>query len=143
MIPDFENPLQKWFKEFTKKRAEIVKKNHLENPQQIADSFTFKNMKVLKPDFCPLYKTNERCHEMSEEELICFFCGCPYYDCDIWDEERKEFGGCKINSPYGLRNEYGYWDCSNCILPHTKKFLLQYLKKHLRYMEIRDSKSIG
>jgi len=88
-------------------------------------------MKVREPDFCPLYKTGERCHEMAEEQLNCYFCGCPFFDYDLWDEEHKEFGSCKINSPYGIRNEYGYWDCSKCLIPHKSQFVENFLKKRI------------
>ena len=124
------NPLKDWFDNFVAKRKAIVKLRGLRTPEEIADYFTYENMRKNHPDFCPLYKTNRKCHDLSDKELVCYFCACPYYDYEYYDEEKKEYGRCKINSKYGKRNKYGYWDCSDCLLPHRKKFVEIYLKKH-------------
>ncbi|HOL23718.1 MAG TPA: cysteine-rich small domain-containing protein [Candidatus Hydrothermia bacterium] len=128
-IEDKKNPLEKWFEEFEKKRDSIVKRMGLKDPKEIADYFSYSNMKEQEKDFCPLYKKSEKCHNIDENELCCFFCGCPFYDFAKWDEKKKHYGACKIFSKHGFRNNYGYWDCSNCETPHTKKFTITYLKK--------------
>ena len=124
------NPLKMWFIEFKKKRDKIVEENNLKTPEEIVEFFTYSHISKKYPDFCPLFKLKQKCHNLNEDELVCYFCACPFYDYDYYNEEKKEYGRCKINSIYGKRNEYGYWDCSGCLLPHRKKFVLNYLKKH-------------
>ncbi len=125
-----ENPIKKWYLDFKRKRDEIVNLRGLKTPEEIADYFTYANLKKHHPDFCPLFAKNEKCHNLEDEELVCYFCACPYYDYEYYDEEKKEYGRCKINSIYGKRNEWGYWDCSECLLPHRKKFVIAYLTKY-------------
>ena len=122
-----ENSLKKWFLDFKKRREEIVRAGGLSSPHEIADYFTYSKMVANHPDFCPLYKSGKVCHNMSKDELVCYFCACPYYDYEYYNEERKEYGRCLINSKYGRRNEWGYWDCTNCLLPHRRKFVEFYL----------------
>jgi len=126
------NPLKQWYLDFKKKRDKIVALEGLKTHEEIADYFTYSNLKKNHPGFCPLFELNKKCHGMKDEELVCYFCACPYYDYEYYDEEKKEYGRCKINSIYGKRNEWGYWDCSKCLLPHRKKFVIAYLKKHNR-----------
>lgn len=125
-----ENPLKKWFLDFKKRRENIVRSGGLSSPGKIADYFTYTNMKNKHPDFCPLYKNEQKCHDMSSNELICYFCACPYYDYEYYNEAKKEYGRCLINSRYGKRNRWGYWDCTNCLLPHRRKFVIHYLSKN-------------
>ncbi len=124
-----ENPLKEWYEDFIRRREEIVRNKGLSSPEAIANYFTYENISREYPDFCPLFKSNKVCHNMSRKELVCYFCACPYYDYEYYDEEKKEYGRCRINSKYGKRNEWGYWDCSACLLPHRAKFVLFYLKK--------------
>jgi len=125
-----ENPLKKWYLEFIRKRDSILKLRGHMSPEEIAEYFTYSNLSKEHPGFCPLFESQERCHDMPFEELVCYFCACPYYDYEYYDEEKKEYGRCKINSIYGRRNEWGYWDCSQCLLPHRKRFVINYLVKH-------------
>ncbi len=124
------NPLLKWYVEQKRKRDSIVKKYGLHTPYEIADFFTYSNLSKLEPDYCPLFSKGQKCHDMPAEELVCYFCGCPYYDYEYYNEERQEYGRCKINSIYGKRNEYGYWDCTKCLLPHRKSFVIKFIKKN-------------
>ncbi len=126
-----ENPLSKWYKDFIAKRNSIIKKYNLKMPEQIASFFLYKNLKGKEPDFCPLFRKNEKCHNMKEEDFNCFYCGCPFYDYKIWDEENKILGACLLNKSDGVRNQYGYWDCTNCTLPHTSEFVIKRLKGEL------------
>lgn len=125
-----ENQLKKWYVDFLKKRDNILKIRGLVTPYEIAEYFTYSNLKEKEPDFCPLFKTNEKCHDLPEDELICYWCACPFYDYDYFNEEEREYGRCRVNSIYGKRNEEGYWDCSNCLLPHRKKFVVKSLLKY-------------
>ena len=102
------------------------------------------NRRKKDPDSCPCYNGN-KCHkDLDDYELICLLCVCPEYNRAI-DE-----GGCNINSPYGKwfdRKKWGLediWDCTDCELPHTEKFVRSYLRK-LSFEElqnIRECKTI-
>ena len=124
------NPLEEWQKEFDKKRRDLIKKYNLKTVKDVIEFFRYSNLRNREPDFCPLFKEGAKCHDLLDNELICFFCACPYFDYSLWDEENKIYGRCIINSKYGFRNEYGYWDCSKCLLPHREKFVKFYLKKY-------------
>ena len=87
-----------------------------------------------------------RCHNgLDDYHLICLLCICPEYNRTI-DE-----GGCNLNSPngkwfYNTNLPKGkIWDCSDCKLPHTEKFVRSYLEKlslnELRTLE--ECKTIG
>ncbi len=123
-----ENPLSKWYKDFIAKRNYIIEKYNLKTPEQIASFFIYKNLKEKEPNFCPLFPKNEKCHDMKEEDLNCFYCACPFYNYEIWDEEKKIFGACLLSESEGIRNQYGYWDCTNCTLSHTSEFVIKKLK---------------
>ncbi len=124
------NPLKKWYNEFRKKRAEVLKHVIDKSPEGIIKYFTYLNLKKSDPDFCPLFKENIKCHKLKENELICFFCGCPYFDYDLWDEGNKIYGGCKNPMGRGYRNRYGYWDCSECHFPHLKENALKLIHEN-------------
>lgn len=122
------NPLVRWHLGFVKRREEIVKKYKLKTPEEITNFFRRSNLQEKEPDFCPLFKNNGKCHDIPDDQLICYYCACPFYDPFHYDKRKKEFGRCTINSKYGHRNKYGYWNCSACTLPHNEKFVMRYLK---------------
>lgn len=123
------NPLEKWRKEFEKKRDEIVKKYNLQTPEEIAEFFMYENISKKEPDFCPLFKEGKVCHDINKKRLNCYFCACPYFDDTYWNDKLKEYGFCSIFSVFGKRNEHGYLDCSRCTVPHSKDFVIRKLKK--------------
>jgi Zn-finger protein len=90
---------------------------------------SFKVRMKTHPELCPCYASGKPCHNISAEDLNCYFCLCPYYARD------KEEGGCLINSPKGKwfpnpKKPTGrVWDCSDCEVPHTKSFVERYLRK--------------
>jgi len=95
----------------------------------IIKEFNFNNRKQKNPKECPCYLQNKPCHNISPENLNCFFCYCPNYDLT------KEEGGCKINNVNGkwFFNEKlpqgKIWDCSDCEIPHTEEFVRKHLMK--------------
>lgn len=115
--------------EFIKKRQEIISRFQLHTPEETIEFFKYDNLKLKVPDFCVLFKDNLLCHNLPENELICYFCACPFYDYELWDEDKKIFGACKNPEGTGIRNEHGYFDCTNCTLPHQKWIAINLLIK--------------
>jgi len=104
-----------WLKEFEEKRAKIISKLKDKTIIEIIDYFEYDNMKEKEPDFCPLYKIGEKCHDL--EYLNCFFCACPFY----------KIYKCEINSKFAIQIETKrVIDCSNCPVPHRKQFVYHY-----------------
>ncbi len=121
---------KEWFTEHGKKHAKIVAKlSHLSD-EEIVDYFDFENMKQKEPDFCPLYAKNKKCHDM--QELNCYLCACPYFRFD--DEGLFEKNSnivksiCSIdakNSSTITHDGVTHLNCSNCVIPHKKSFILK------------------
>jgi Zn-finger protein len=97
------------------------------------------------PDSCQCY-SGTRCHNhLSDYKMICLLCVCPEYDRD------NPEGGCNLNEPRNLWNSKGkwfynenlptgkIWDCTECYLPHTKKFVKNYLKQ-FSVQQLKDVK---
>jgi len=105
-----------------------VERYNLKTPEEIVNFFTYSNLKKFEPDFCPLFRENQICHPMPQDELVCYFCACPFFDFELWDEEKHIYGACKNKKGKGERNAFGYWDCSNCVIPHLKENALKLLK---------------
>ncbi len=102
-----------------------MKKNDL--IRKILEKYTFKKRKKENEDSCPCYN-GTKCHDLSDEELICLFCLCPEYQYDLEHIE----GGCKIDGIgkwfYHNAHPTGrIWDCSDCSIPHTKEYVNKYL----------------
>ena len=83
-------------------------------------------------DSCPC-NTGTRCHpELTDPEMNCALCYCPYYK---KDEQHPE-GSCSINSPDGewyddpniLSPNRRIWDCSGCVIYHTEEGVRKFLK---------------
>ena len=95
---------------------------------EIVGYFDFDNMKEQEPDYCPLYLTSTKCHNI--EKLNCFFCGCPHFeynDDGIYTQQGKTvYSKCTINAPKGagfLTDKAVHQDCSNCNIPHKPDFI--------------------
>ena len=120
-----------WYEEFAQKHATIVKGlDHLSDNELIA-YFDFDHMKVAHPDFCPLYRKDQKCHEM--ENLNCYFCACMHFrfdDSGIREENGKTlYSFCSIDSKnHGtFENETSiHNDCSNCKVPHKQHVIEKY-----------------
>jgi Zn-finger protein len=110
-----------WIEEHKNKHNAILEKLKGKNKEEIAEYFSYENMKINEPDFCPLYKENKKCHDM--EKLNCYFCACPYFD---FKDKEKLVSYCTIDSKYGSFFESKnaiHQDCSNCLIPHKKEFV--------------------
>ncbi len=113
---------QSWHQEHAQKHKKLLEKLKDLSDNEIIEYFSFENMVIKEPDFCPLYKENRKCHNM--ENLNCYFCACPNFrveekqsTCSI-----KSKDGGSIKSPDGFIHQ----DCSKCTVPHK----VEYVKKH-------------
>lgn len=107
----------------------------LDTINRLIENNRFIKKKEQNPNACPCY-TSEKCHpNLSDYDLICLFCVCPEYN------RITSKGGCNIKDPINLPNIRGkwfdrskwglesIWDCSDCGIPHTEKFVRNYLEK--------------
>lgn len=119
---------RKWFDAHAKKHKKIVDKllADAKNQDEIIDYFDFDNMVKEEVDFCPLYKKNQKCHDM--QRLNCYLCACPNFrfDDDGIDEynNRKILSKCSINNGGTIAHDNKiHHDCSTCSVPHHKSFI--------------------
>ena len=109
-------------KQHAKKHLKIINKlTHLSD-YEIIEYFDFDNMKIKEKDFCPLYKKNQKCHEI--EQLNCYSCGCPYFRLNNNDDKILSY--CSINHKNGrtIESTTGiHQDCTNCTIPHKVNFI--------------------
>ena len=117
-----------WFNEHATKHHAIVQKlvNKNFTKEQIINYFDFDTMVKMENDFCPLYKTNTKCHDM--DELNCYLCACPNFrfnDDGIKEyNDKKIFSECNINNGKKLAFEDKiHQDCSSCTVPHHKSYV--------------------
>lgn len=102
-----------------KKNGKVIDFYSYKNQKEI-----YQNQKEINPSGCELYGRNEKCHNMKDIELNCYFCFCPNYDRTV-----KE-GACKINSPnakYIDNHEGKILDCSDCDFPHKRENAIKLL----------------
>ena len=117
-----------WFDEHAKKHAAIMKKLEGLDEFDIVQYFIFENMVEKEPDFCELYATNTKCHEMYE--LNCYMCGCPHFRFNkspVKDAGLEFHSTCSINSKRGKRSireeDQVHQDCSGCSIPHGEDYI--------------------
>ena len=117
-----------WHEEHAKKHAAIMKKLEGLDEFDVVQYFIFENMVEKEPDFCELYATNTKCHEMYE--LNCYMCGCPhfrFYQTPRIDDDLKFHSICSINSKRGKRfiteEAEVHQDCSGCSIPHGESYI--------------------
>lgn len=109
--------------------------------------FDFENMVVMEPDFCPLYATNTKCHDIPK--LNCFFCACPHFRSSdtepfYMDGDVAVMSICSINAKQaGSFTHEGtkQCDCSGCHIPHTERVISAYLRKIMSQKEIPNNYS--
>lgn len=132
-----------WFNAHGKKHQKIVAKLQAQNlsVDAIIEYFDFESMCRNEPDFCALYETHKKCHDI--ESLNCYLCACPNFrfDDNVKEEKGiKRFSHCNIDSVDGAifkHENTQHQDCSGCSVPHHKS----YVKKHFKYnwFEIMDA----
>lgn len=114
-----------WVRQNEKKKNEVVdrlkKKNFTD--EQIFEYFNYDNMRVKEPNFCILYKTGEKCHDI--KNLNCFYCACPYFVLNnSVNPKIKSYCSNPKGNPKILKNKkkgFTFIDCSNCVIPHIMK----------------------
>ena len=121
-----------WLKDFGDKHHQLSQKLLKQglNQVEIIKYFRFENMVLKEPDFCELYKTNTKCHEM--KVLNCYLCACPNFRFTSHPkaiDKKLIHSKCSINSKDGAIFEHEnsvHQDCSGCQIPHKE----DYIKKH-------------
>ena len=126
---------KEWFEQQYQKHKRIIEKlSHL-NQDELIEYFSFENMVENEPDFCPLYKEKKKCHDT--EELNCYLCGCPNFRVTNGETKLKSY--CSIDSKHGaqyISPNAIHQDCSNCLVPHKKKYIKSHFSKD--WMEIME-----
>ena len=116
-----------WLESHAKKHQQIIQKLLYKgySKNEIIQYFEYTNLSQKEPDFCPLFAQKKKCHEM--EGLNCYFCGCPHFRFYSYPKDRI-YSYCAIKSLDGEQKCYSnsfHQDCSNCIVPHKKEYILQ------------------
>ncbi len=123
---------KEWVDEHAKKHAKIIQKLLALNysKEEIIEYFDYDNMKVYEKWFCPLYQTNQKCHDT--RDLNCYFCACPNFrfsdDGIRRDNDLVTYSECSIKSADGRQVEFDgkiHQDCSLCAIPHQKEYIRQ------------------
>ncbi len=123
-----------WMRAHGEKHDEIVSLLSGKSVDEIIDYFDYDNMRSRHPDFCPLYKKNQKCHEI--ERLNCFLCGCVYfrYNDDGIDESegRIRYSKCSISARKSrefIACDAIHLDCSECDIPHRASVAKKHFDK--------------
>ena len=125
-----------WYRSFVSARAQILSSLETNDIETAAEYFEYDRLSLSHPSFCPLFEKGQRCHDM--QKLNCFFCACPYFvydDNGLYEKEGKTvYSRCSINAPEG-REFVGadsiHQDCSGCIIPHKRAFIIKELPKYI------------
>ena len=94
---------------------------------EIIRYFRFDNMVEKEKDFCELYTTKSKCHDM--EELNCYLCACPNFRFTQNPEKQNDkliHSHCSIDSKDGAIFEHEsnvHQDCSGCLVPHHESYI--------------------
>lgn len=112
---------------------------------EIIAYFRFENMVEKEKDFCELYQSKTKCHEM--EELNCYLCACPNFRFTTTPKEKEGkfiHSHCSIDSKDGAVFEHEnniHQDCSGCLVPHSESYIAKYFNTNWREImkECKDS----
>ncbi|MGW8169709.1 MAG: hypothetical protein ACWGHH_06865 [Sulfurovaceae bacterium] len=115
-----------WYKEHSLKHKAIMEKLREKSQDEIIEYFDYENMRTKHPDFCLLYASNTKCHDM--KNLNCYLCGCPYFRFNDNGIEIKKnrvvYSLCTKGLGELFESEDAvHQDCTNCTLPHKKEFV--------------------
>jgi len=123
-----------WFETHSQKHAKILKKLTTLSEDEVVEYFRFENMVKNELDFCLLYATNTRCHDI--KELNCYLCACPHFRFNDKGfkkiEDKKLLSFCSVNSKNGsqfITKDVIHQDCSNCLIPHKKNYIQKVFKR--------------
>ncbi len=126
-----------WFETLARKHRAIVQAHSDLSDEVLVDYFAYEHMATHESDYCPLYATRTKCHEM--EELNCYLCGCPEFRfCDrgfAVREGKRLFSYCAVHSRFAawIDTPEGYHlDCSGCSVPHRKRYILRHFDRDWR-----------
>lgn len=115
-----------WSTAHANKHAVIMKKLAHLSDNEVIKYFDFDNMVKNEPDFCLLYASNKKCHEI--DNLNCYWCACPYFRFDdaglALHNDKIVYSKCSIDSKEGAQFESNcaiHQDCTSCLVPHARK----------------------
>jgi len=136
---------KEWEDDHVEKVEVILKKLEGESKLAITNYFDYDNMVKMEPDFCPLYATNTKCHDI--DSLNCFLCSCPFFKYSDDLPLRTENGidvmsVCVIDSNTAgtfTQNGKQQCDCSGCHIPHKKRFVKRHLEAIDREIVVGDA----
>lgn len=116
----------KWFTSRSEKHKSILETLYNSSKEAIIDYFIFENMRDNHNDFCLLYSTNTKCHDM--KNLNCYACGCPYFRFDdngiYMQDDKTVYSLCtKSLGEQFISDVAIHHDCSSCEVPHKRKFI--------------------
>jgi len=139
-----------WFQEFGDKHHLLTQKLMQEglSQEEIIHYFRFENMVKKENDFCLLYKTNTKCHEM--EVLNCYLCACPNFRFTSKPQNintKTVHSSCSIDSKDGALFEHEnniHQDCSGCQIPHKEVYIQKHFdtswKKIMKACDVTEEK---
>ncbi len=114
-----------WFDTHAAKHRVIMEKLADLSDEEVIAYFRYDNMVEKEPDFCPLYATAARCHDLPE--LNCYLCACPHFrfsDRGMGIEGGKtRYSACAIGAVGGETFQTDtriHHDCSRCVIPHDE-----------------------
>jgi len=121
-----------WFKSHSEKHQKLTQKllDAQLSEKEIINYFRFENMVEKEPEFCELYKTQSKCHDMAE--LNCYLCACPNFRFTMTpknDQGKKIHSFCSIESKDGAIFEHEnnvHQDCSGCLVPHHESYIAKH-----------------
>ncbi len=125
---------EEWYESHAKKHADILEGlSHL-SKGEVIEYFSFDNMKIKHPDFCPLYSKDQKCHNIAD--LNCYFCACMHFRFDDngirMKQNKTVYSYCGIESKNSARFETQdsiHNDCSNCKVPHKAHVVKKYFDR--------------
>ena len=126
-----------WTHSHVKKVDEILNKLTDLTDEEVVAYFNFDNMVEKEKDFCPLYETGTKCHDV--DNLNCYFCGCPFFknsdDKPMYMKDSiKVMSICTIGAKESSVFVYDgvqQCDCSKCDIPHKNDFVMKNIKKDI------------
>jgi Zn-finger protein len=125
---------QEWTIQHSVKHKNIINKLNGLNDDDIISYFDFDNMVIQEPDFCLLYSTNTKCHDI--DTLNCYLCACPYF------RLTNTKSSCSINAKDSdtIKDKDGFihQDCSKCTIPHHTPYIKKHFHKDWSYI-MKDS----